>query len=57
MSRKIRKFCASCHKEIIGNDYEIEGDIRGVIRRIYHAKCVMVKKFEKGPEPIINEVK
>ena len=43
--RKIRVYCAACHKEIYdGDEYAIESDIRGVVRHIYHKKCVITTK-------------
>jgi len=42
--RRISKHCASCHKPILGNDYEIESDIRGVVKHIYHKSCVIVRE-------------
>jgi len=42
--RRIRKNCAVCHKEILGNEYELESDIRGVVKHIYHKSCVIVRE-------------
>lgn len=44
MSRKVCKYCGSCHKPILeGEEYVLEGDLRGVLKKIYHKRCVQVK--------------
>lgn len=56
MLRIIRKYCARCHKEIFDNeDFKLEGDKRGVVNRIYHTRCVMVKKVSNQKAPILQE--
>ena len=43
--RRIRKNCAVCHKEIYSDEpFELESDIRGVVKHIYHKSCVIVRE-------------
>lgn len=46
--RKVRRFCGSCHHEILeGEEIVLESDLRGVLSRIFHKRCVWTPEIKK----------